>query len=230
MMTKQPEYMPDLSKISLGEFKNGLKTGRLLPSRKPLLDGIDSKFARLEKEGLDNLNGLKTALSNSSKIKQLSFKTGIPENYFKLLRREVNSSLPTPVTFRDVPNISEKTVKRLENLDIIDTETLFPHIYTANKRQEFEKESGLTMEEILWLTRLVDVSRIKWVGPKLARLIVDTKYNTVEKLAAADPLDALKAFNDAKKLYKAYQGALGINDIDSWIRQVVNKTPLVIEY
>jgi hypothetical protein len=76
----------------------------------------------------------------------------------------------------------------------------------------------------------VDVSRIKWVGPKLSRLIVDTKYDTVEKLAGAKPVDVLNAFNDAKRTHKAYQGALGINDIDSWIRQVVKKTPLVIEY
>jgi hypothetical protein len=230
MSTKQLGYMLDLSKISLKEFKKELKTGRLLPSRKPLLDDIETKFACLEKEGLVNLSSLKTALSSSSKIEKLSLKTGIPENYFKLLRREVNSVLPTPIKFCDIPNISEKIVKRLKALNITDTETLFPHIKDTGSRREFEKKSGLSMEEILWLTRLVDVSRIKWVGPRLARLIVDTKYNTVEKLAASDPLDALKAFNDAKRLHKAYQGALGINDINSWIRQVVSKTPLVIEY
>ena len=230
MSTKQLGYMPDLSKISLKEFKKELKTGRLLPSRKPLLDDIETQFAYLEKEGLVNLNSLKTALSSNSKIKKLSLKTGIPENYLKLLRREVNSVLPTPIKFYDVPNISERIVKKLKALNITDTETLFPHIRNIVSRREFKKKSGLSMEEILWLTRLVDVSRIKWVGPKLSRLIVDTKYDTVEKLAGAKPADVLNAFNDAKRTHKAYQGALGINDIDSWIRQVVKKTPLVIEY
>jgi len=96
--------------------------------------------------------------------------------------------------------------------------------------RNFENKSGLSAEEILWLIRLVDVSRIKWVGPKLARLILDTKYNTVEKLAMANPSDLLNAFNEAKKIHKAYRGALGINDIDSWIRQVIKKTPWVIKY
>jgi len=107
---------------------------------------------------------------------------------------------------------------------------LFPSIKNINSRKEFEKKSGLSPEEVLWLTRIVDVSRIKWVGPKLARLIVDTKYNTVHKLAEANPSEALNALNEAKRVQKAYQGALGINDIDSWIRQVIKKTPLVIEY
>jgi len=35
---------------------------------------------------------------------------------------------------------------------------------------------------------------------------------------------------EAGEVHKAYEGALGINDIDSWIRQIIKKTPLVIEY
>ncbi|TDP88943.1 hypothetical protein C7957_12832 [Halanaerobium saccharolyticum] len=35
MNKSENNYMPDLSKISLDEFKENLKTGRLLPSRKP---------------------------------------------------------------------------------------------------------------------------------------------------------------------------------------------------
>jgi hypothetical protein len=222
--------MPDLSKISLDKYKNELKTGRLLPSRKPLLEGIDAKFNTLKKEGLNNLDDLKITLGSNTKFKQFITKTGLSENYLKLLRREIGSILPTPVKFSDVPNISKKIVKKLKDLSIINTETLFHYVRNSKTRQEFKKESGFTNEEVLWLTKLVDVSRIKWVGPKLARLIVDTKYDTVEKLVSANPSDVLDAFNEAKKLHKAYEGALGINDIDSWIRQVVSKTPKIINY
>jgi hypothetical protein len=230
MTNKQLGYMPDLSKISLKEFRNELKTGRLLPSRKPLLDDIDAKFSLLEKEGLVNASSLKVALNSSSKIKQLAQKTGISENYFQLLKREANNLLPTPIKFTDIPNVSKKIVKKLTSLNIINTEDLFLEIKDTRSRKEFEKKSGLSIEEVLWLTQIVDVSRIKWVGPKLARLIVDTKYNTVHKLAEANPAEVLNALNEAKIVHKAYQGALGINDIDSWIRQVIKKTPLVIEY
>ena len=115
-------------------------------------------------------------------------------------------------------------------LKITDTETLFSYVKDCDSRKNFEKESGLSKEEVLWLTKIVDVSRIKWVGPKLARLIVDTMYDTVEKLAKAKSTDVLNELNNAKKKHKAYDGPLGINDIDSWIRQVISKTPLIIVY
>lgn len=223
-------YMPDISKTSLEEFKNDLKTGRLLPSRKPLLDDIDEKFSRLKNTGIRNAADLKKKLRSNSSLKKFAKETGIPENYLKLLKREVNNLLPTPVKFIDIPNISEKIVKQLNSLEIVDTENLFPHVNDSESRQEFKKLSGFSTDEILWLTKLVDISRIKWVGPKLARLILDTEYDTVNKLANGDPSEVLKAFNKAKRIHKAYQGALGINDIESWIHHVVVKVPLVIEY
>lgn len=230
MTARQTGYMPDLSKIRLDTFRNELKTGRLLPSRRPLLEGIDAKFALLEKQGLADAGALKEALSSNPKIERLAQKTGIPEDYFTLLKREVNNLSPTPVKFSAIPGISERTVKRLKDLRITSAEDLFPYIKDTNSRKELERISGLSAGEILRLTKLVDVSRVKWVGPKLARLIVDTKYDTVEKMAKADPADLLGALNEAKRIHKAYQGALGINDIESWIHRVVKKTPLVIEY
>ena len=230
MTKKELSYMPELSEISLDEFKKELKTGRLLPSRKPLLDDIDTKFSILKKTSISNAENLRDILKSGSKLKQLIKETGIPEDYFKLLKREVNNLLPTPVKFSDIPNISEKIVKKLSSLKIADAENLFSYVKDNDSRKNFEKESGLSKEEVLWLTKIVDVSRIKWVGPKLARLIVDTKYDTVEKLAKAKPTDVLDELNNAKKKHKAYDGPLGINDIDSWIHQVVSKTPLIIGY
>lgn len=230
MVKKELNYMPDLSKISLDKLKNELKTGRLLPSRKPLLEDIDAKFSILEKTGILSAQTLKDILKGGSKLKQLVKETNIPESYFKLLKREVNNLLPTPVEFSDIPNIPAKIVKKLNSLKIFDTEVLFPYIKDSDSRKNFEKESKFSKEEVLWLTKIVDVSRIKWVGPKLARLIVDTKYDTVEKLAKAKPIDVLNALNEAKKKHKAYDGPLGINDIDSWIRQVIKKTPLIVKY
>ncbi len=230
MTKKQSGYMPNLSDISLDEFKKELKTGRLLPSRRPLLDDIDTKFSILKKAGINNAENLREILKSSLKLKKIVKETGIPEDYFKLLKREVNNLLPTPVKFSEIPNISEKVVKKLNSLKIVDAENLFPYVKDADSRKNFEKESGLSKEEVLWLTKIVDVSRIKWVGPKLARLIVDTKFDTVKKLAEANPIDVLNALNEAKKKHKAYDGPLGINDIDSWIRQVISKTPQIIEY
>lgn len=223
-------YMPDLSKITLNEYKEELKTGRLLPSRKPLLEDIDGKFNILMKSGYNSLFDLKKALDNKKKFDEMVKKTDLPNDYLKLLKREVGNVLPVPIKFSEIPNISEKIIKKLADLDITNTEILFPYIVDSQSRKEFSKKSGLNDDEVLWLTKIVDISRIKWVGPKLAKLIVDTKFDTVEKLASAKPTEALAAFNEAKQTNKAYDGALGINDINSWIPQVVCKTPIIIKY
>lgn len=229
-MKSRTGYMPDLSQIDLEEFKNELVTGRLLPSRKPLLDDIEEKFSGLRNSGISNAGSLKEKLRSNSSLKKLAKETGISEGYLKLLKREVNNLLPVPIKFSDIPNISEEITRQLDKLNIVDTENLFPYVYNPESRRKFKELSGFSTEVILWLTKLVDVSRIKWVGPKLARLIVDTDYNTVKKLAIGNPSEVLKAFNEAKRIHKTYHGPLGIRDIESWMRQVVVKTPLIIEY
>ena len=229
-MKDQPKYMPDLTAISLDAFKKGLQTGRLLPGRRPLLDDIDLQFSRLETAGVVNVGMLRKRLKNTAGLNKLAKETGLAEDYLKLLRREVSSLLPTPVKFSELPLIADGMLDKLTDLDIADTEKLYPYVHSPEKRKDFRLLSGFSEGEVLWLTKLVDVSRIRWVGPKLARLILDTPFDTVEKLSIADPAEVLSAFHEAKTTYKAYDGPLGIEDVGSWIRQVVVKTPRVIVY
>lgn len=230
MNKNENNYMPELSKISLDEFKHNLKTGRLLPSRKILLENIDKIFSKLKNAGLNNAETLRDTLKNSTKLKKLAEETDIEEKYLKILKREVNNLLPTPIKFNEIPNISKEILNKLVSIGINDTEALFPYVCDIKSRNHFKNNYKFSEEEIQWLTKIVDVSRIKWVGPKLAGLIVDSKYDTVEKLANGKPAEVLKALNDAKNEKNNYQGSLGIDDIESWINQVVSQTPIIIKY
>ncbi len=230
MKEKQNNYMPDLSKISLDEFKNKLRTGRLLPSRKPLLENIDTKFTKLKKAGFNNAESLLNNLKNNRKLKSLAEETNIDEKYLKILKREISNLLPIPIKFTEIPGISEETLSKLASINITDTEALFPYIRDIKSRNDFKNNYKFSEEELLWLTKIVDVSRIKWVGPKLAGLIVDSEYDTVEKLANGKAEEVLKALNNAKNKNNKYQGSLGISDIESWIKQVVSETPIIVEY
>lgn len=229
-MSKQTGYMPDLAEVTLDDFKLELKTGRLLPSRQPLLENIDHNFAILEKSRYKNIADLKKVLDKKKQLQSLAATSQIDETYLTLLKREISSSLPTPVKFSSVPLIDQQIVTKLNKLSIYTTEDLFPFIKDQVSRTEFAKKSQFSPDEVLWLAKLVDVSRIKWVGPKLARLIIDTEYDTVEKLTKANPEKALLALNTAKKKNKAYDGPLGIDDISSWIKQVISRTPQIIKY
>ena len=86
MTKKQSSYMPNLSEISLDEFKNELKTGRLLPSRKPLLDDIDTKFSIIKKAGINNSENLRDILKSSSKLKKLAKETNNSRRLLQALK------------------------------------------------------------------------------------------------------------------------------------------------
>jgi len=230
MTQTQTGYFPDLSLIPLETFKNDLRTGRLLPSRRPLLDDIDKRFAALEGAGLVTLADVRAALASAKKLANVAARTSLSEDYLKLLKREINSILPRPVAFRDVPNMPDEILLALDDIGIADTATLFLHVRDPAGRKRLAAETGLSETDMVWLAKLTDISRIKWTGPKLARLIVDTEFDTVAKLAAAESDAALIALKRAKAQHKAYDGPLGIDDIENWIRQIVRKTPLVIEY
>ncbi len=49
--------------------------------------------------------------------------------------------------------------------------------------EELSSKIGINSKKILELTKLTDVSRIKLVDANFARVLVDSSYNTVKKVA-----------------------------------------------
>lgn len=121
-------------------------------------------------------------------------------------------------------------IQKLETIGIKNTLQLFPIILTPEKRKDLAEKQDIEINDILDLTKLTDIARLKWVGPKFARLMVETGYDTVEKIAQADGdtlYQAILRTNEEKQIYK---GNLGSEDITSWIENVVRDVPRVIEY
>jgi hypothetical protein len=101
---------------------------------------------------------------------------------------------------------------------------------TPEDRNELVKRYQIEYDDILELTRLTDVARLKYVGPKFARLLIESGYDTVEKIADSENDElyhALIRINEEKGIYK---GKFGIEDLQSWVNSVVREVPLVIQY
>ena len=73
-------YYCDMSAISLDKLKSNFKSQRLLPSQQILLDGIESKFETIRKQGISDLQALKNALKNKFCIRNSNVLTGILPN------------------------------------------------------------------------------------------------------------------------------------------------------
>jgi hypothetical protein len=222
-------YYIDLSKISLDDLKDKITSSDLLPSQQILKKGIDDKFKVLKSIDIKNMDELNRKLKNKKNIKELSNDTSIKTDYLTILRRYVNSFHPPPRKIGDFPSLSHLTVDKLEKMGITTTPQLYDKLVTKELRNNLKTELGVADEEILILTKLADVSRLKYVSPIYATLIVYSDYDTVQKIRNADYNDLhnqLVKINKEKNLYK---GRINLKDI----KYLVNETDYVtldVEY
>jgi predicted flap endonuclease-1-like 5' DNA nuclease len=79
------------------------------------------------------------------------------------------------------------------------------------------------------LTKLADLSRIKWVGVTYAQMLYDLGVDTVEKVSKSDPIDLHARINKMIKEKDIFKGAIGLNDVKILINSA-NDLPLEIEY
>ena len=223
-------YYQDLGSFGLKKLKGLLESTRLLPSQQILLEKIDERFACLEGNGIENLEQLQKALKTKSDVQSFAEATGLPSDYLTILRREVNSYLPKPIDLKDFPRVDPDVVRKLSQIGLENTEQLFPYVLTRQARTEFAAQNQIECEDILKLTKLTDVTRIKWVGPKFASLLIESEYDTVGKIADSNYEELYLTLVRVNEETGIYKGKFGRDDMKSWVNFVVQEVPRVIQY
>jgi len=222
-------YYIDLESISLSDYEKELQNTELLPSRKVIKDDIENRFRILNLRGVNNLNDILTLLKTPDKLKGFARTSGLSEEYLSILRREIASSQPKPVALSEFPGINKETVEKLEQLGIKNTKQLFNFIKTDIERKDLCKKTGISYDEILELTKLTDVARIKWVGANFARLLVDSPYDTVEKVSKANYPTVYEKLAKINKEKNYFKGMFGLNDMKLCVIAAKN-VPHAINY
>jgi hypothetical protein len=223
-------YAIDLSTFSLMKLKHNIENTRTLPSQKILEEDIDERFACLEQHGLENLQQLQTALKTKKEVQSFAQETGLPVDYLTILRREVNSYQPKPIQLKDFPRVNPEVIQKLDRIGIKQTRQLFPHVLTREDRRAFAEENQIADDDLLELTRLTDIARLKWVGPKFARLLIESPYDSVEKIANSDYETLYLALAEVNEEQEIYKGNIGEEDLKNWVNFVVQDVPQVIQY
>jgi hypothetical protein len=206
-------YYIDLKNISIDKYRDILKSADLLPSRMILKDNIDDIFNIIKNQKVENVDELQRALKNKNKLQDFSKKSGIQEDYLKILIREVNSYRQSPNKIKDFPGVSENVILKLEKLGIKNTLQIFDKILSPQSRNEISIQTGISQSEILKLAKLTDLSRIRWVNHTFAYVLLEAGYNTVEKVADADHnelYEKVKKLNEERDIYK---GHIGLHDM-----------------
>lgn len=223
------DYHIDLEKYSLDKFMYDLKESDLIPSRKILKEDLEGRFRVLKDNNIHNLQDLVNLLKTPKKANEFSLQSGLPQDYILILRREVNSYTPNPVNLDKFPGVNTETINKLSNAGIKNTAHLFKKIKTSEDRDNLAAELEISPAEILELTKLTDLVRIKWVGPVFARIFLDSGTDTTLKISQADASSLYKKLVNINQ-EKSYTRSKFIeNDVELCIK-VSTMVPKVIEY
>ena len=222
-------YYIDLEKISIDDYRIKLESAYLPPSRMILKDRLDERLGYFKSIGIENVKGLIQLLKKKDKFAELSKVECLSVNYLTILLRELKSTLPKPNKIKDFVGISKDIADKLEKIGIKNTEKLYDKVISKTDRQDLAYITGIRDKDILELTKLADLSRIKWVGVTFARMLYDLGIDTVEKASKTDPVKLHASINQLNKEKSIYKGQIGLNDMKIFVN-AAKEMPLDIEY
>ena len=225
-----PGYYIDLNTFRLTKLKWLLENTRALPSQQILQVNLDERFDCLEAHGIQNLGQLQKALKTKKDVSSFAERTGLLVEYLTVLRREVNGYQPKPINLKDFPRVNLEVIEKLRQVGIKNTIHLFPWVLTPKTRRKFATQHLIEYQDILELTKLTDVARMKWVGPKFARLLIESPYDSVERVRNANFKELYQSLVRINTEGEYYKGNFGLDDMEIWVTVVVQEVPIAIEF
>jgi hypothetical protein len=222
-------YYIDLTSISIDEYRERLRVGDLLPSRLVLKKHLDERFYFFSKMGIRNLTELQKSLKKKAIVSEILQSELFDEEYIAILLREINSLQPKPNKIKEFPYVSGSTVSALDAIGIKDSFDLFSWVKTSENRRELAQQTGIAEVEIARLTKLADLSRIRWTGATFANALLEAGFDSAEKVSKANYEElhrCLLQLNEKKNLFK---GKIGLHDLKLCV-DAAKEVSLEIEY
>ena len=205
-------YYIDLTKISMDAYREMLLTRYLIPSQMILRNNINTYFERLKESGIQNMQDLLIKLKTKKNAQALAKTLDIPEDYMVVLRREVGGHHPPARKIDEYPTIRDEIKVALGAEGITLSNQLYPLVLTPANRKRLGDMVQASENQLLHIAKLMDVTRLRYVSPLFAILLVHSSYDTVAKISKADPkamYDELAEINADQQFFK---GKLGKND------------------
>ena len=210
-------YYIDDTKVSLVELKERIENTDLIPSRLAILEGISEKFVLLQNQGIETLADLRSEMKTPKRSGELAAKTGIGEDYLKLLRREIEGYFPKPVKLTDFDWMPVEALDKLIKLGIKDSVKLYEACESDKDMTELQSVSGVDGELLQKLHKLCSLTRIQWVSARTARMIILSGYHSPAELASAKADDLDAGFKRVNADGSYYKGVIGLRDVQRLI-------------
>ncbi|MBK9923788.1 MAG: DUF4332 domain-containing protein [Anaerolineales bacterium] len=206
-------YHIDAEKISLADLQKRIEATDLVPSRTSLLDGLGQNMKVLEKQGVTTLAHLRNELKTSRRLETLAKTTGIETQYLTLLRREIEGWFPKPFPLKDFDWIPKSEVAKLERHGIRNAADLYEAANSKIKRTTLAKSTGADIVILETLVQLTDLTRVQWVSPTTARMLLETGCNSAARLAKMNADELCEALVNVNAGNRFFKGKIGLRDV-----------------
>jgi hypothetical protein len=211
-------YHIDAGKVSLKDLQKRIEAADLIPSRASLLDKIGPKMKALNQRGITTLARLRNELKNAKRLEAMAKVTGIETQYLILLRREIEGYFPKPSALTNFDWLPGSEIAKLARNGIDDTASLYEAAHNSQKRTALTKSTGIDGTILEALARLADLTRVQWVSPIAARMLLEAGWKTAAELARADADELYKALARVNAGNKFFKGKIGLRDVKRLIQ------------
>lgn len=115
-------------------------------------------------------------------------------NYLTLLRREVNSYLPNPVSLDKFSGFIPEDLANLASHGLKNSRHLFDRIEYEEDLQTLSNDTGITFDTLSELLALSDLVRAYGVGPAFARILYETGIHSIDELKKFSSLQVIDLY------------------------------------
>lgn len=185
-------YGLDMESVSIERFQTMLENKDLLPGRRMLLDDIDGRFAALKVSGVQTMADLVTFLKTSKRVLQAAESTCIPEEYLKVLRREVGGYQPKQLRLAEFKKLSMGQITALQAAGIKTSFDLLRAGASKAGRADMAAQTGLPDTLVLDLVQTSDLCRIMGVGLVSAEVFLEAGITSVGEIMTQPPVSMLE--------------------------------------
>ena len=221
-------YGLEMEAVSIEKFQKMLENKDLLPGRKILLEEMGERFAKLKAAGVLTMADLVTFLKTSKRVAQAAQATGIPEEYLKVLRREVGGYQPKPLRLAEFNTLSMAQVAALQAADIKTSFDLLREGASKTDRAALAAQTNLPEALILKLVRTADLCRVLGVGIVSAEVFLEAGVTSVGEMMTQPPVSMLERTTAVYAKREGGAAPITMNDILFCV-DAAAMLPLVLE-
>lgn len=208
-------YTVDANAMGLEQLRQRLEGTDLIPSHQALLESLPKRLASLKGAGIKTVSALRERLKSAKSLAALAEDSGIDPEYLKLLRRVIEGFFPKPQPLRGFAWLDPRVIAKLGEIGITDSRQLYEA--AAAGLTALAKKSGLSKQALSECVALSDLSRVQWVSPTFARVLVAAGFVSAAEVAEADPDALYSAVTTANSGALYYKGKIGLRDIQRLI-------------